>query len=172
MKINKAKHLLYFILFLTLSCSIKNDIVRDEPEYRVIGIKDGDTIEILYNGKSQIIRLAHIDCPEKKQPFGNAAKKYTSNLCFGKNVRIIPTGKKDRYKRLIAEVYVGSRCVNKALVKAGMAWHYTKYSDDTEYAQLEKKARQKRVGLWSDQNPVAPWIWRTIRKSTTPTGRK
>ena len=34
---------------------------------KVIGIKDGDTIEILYNGRPLAVRLAHIDCPELRK---------------------------------------------------------------------------------------------------------
>lgn len=43
---------------------------------KVIGISDGDTMEILYQNTPIKIRLAHIDCPEKRgsQPYGNNAK--------------------------------------------------------------------------------------------------
>jgi endonuclease YncB( thermonuclease family) len=47
--------------------------------------------------------LAHIDCPEGKQAFGTQAKKFTSELAFGKDVKIMPTDK-DRYGRTVAVV--------------------------------------------------------------------
>ena len=67
---------------------------------KVIGIKDGDTIEILYNGKPLTVRLAHIDCPEirKSQPFGRAAKEYVSDQCFGHQVNIKHNNEYDRNK--------------------------------------------------------------------------
>ena len=37
---------------------------------KVTAVKDGDTIEMLVNGKPLRIRLYGIDCPEKGQPFG------------------------------------------------------------------------------------------------------
>jgi endonuclease YncB( thermonuclease family) len=127
----------------------------------VISIKDGDTIEILLNGKPQRIRLAHIDCPEKNQPFGTKAKLFTSAKCFGQTVTLAHNHQYDRNKRLIAEVILANGdTLNRELVKAGLAWHYKKYSADRVYSLLEKKARMAKKGLWVEREPVAPWLWR------------
>ncbi len=129
--------------------------------YKVIGIKDGDTFVVLINGKEQVVRLAHIDCPEKKQPFGNKAKEFVSQQSFGKQVSLVHGYKFDRNRRLIAEVILADgRNLNKELVKNGLAWHFKKYSDDKVYAALEQKARKEKAGLWKDRNAVAPWEWR------------
>ena len=127
---------------------------------KVVSIKDGDTIEVLYDGKAVRVRLAHVDCPEKGQPYGSNAKTFASDLCFGKVVRVEQTDDPDRYGRLIAEVFSGDRCLNKELVKAGLAWHFLKYSSDGEYARLEREARSGEIGLWSDPHRIAPWDWR------------
>ena len=64
-----------------------SNVTSNETDgYKVIGIKDGDTFVVLIDGKELVIRLEHIDCPEKKQPFGTKAKQFASDLCFGKNV--------------------------------------------------------------------------------------
>jgi endonuclease YncB( thermonuclease family) len=127
---------------------------------KVIGVTDGDTIVVLTEDKQQVkIRLEGIDCPEMKQDFGTKAKQATSDLCFGKQVSIHKSGV-DRYGRTLAYVYVGDTCINKELLKLGMAWHFKKYNGDQELAQLEILAREKKVGLWSQQDPVAPWEWR------------
>ena len=129
--------------------------------YKVIGIKDGDTFVVLIDGKEQVVRLEHIDCPEKKQPFGTKAKQFASDLCFGKNVLLNHNNKYDRSKRLIAEVIlINGININKELVSNGFAWHFKKYSDNQEYAELEVKARNTQVGIWSEPNPTAPWDWR------------
>jgi len=136
--------------------------------YKVIGVKDGDTIVLLMNGKEQTIRFAHIDCPEKKQPFGTKAKQFVSNACFGKYVtlEINPKNKYDRNKRLIAEVILkNGKNLNKELVKNGLAWHFKKYSDSKVYDQLEKNARKNKFGIWSEPNPIAPWNWRKGKKN-------
>src|SRR5688572_15557402 len=70
---------------------------------RVVAILDGDTIEVLHTGKAERIRLAGIDCPEKKQPFGQRAKQASSTLSFGRNVTVHSAGK-DRYGRTLGTV--------------------------------------------------------------------
>lgn len=133
--------------------------------YKVIGIKDGDTVSILMDGKEKTVRLAHIDCPEKKQPFGTKAKEAISELCFGKFVTLVGDGKTDRNGRSIAELILPNGVnVNKALVKMGLAWHFKKYSKDDSYTKLEIAARNKKAGLWKDKNPIAPWNWRKMTK--------
>lgn len=128
---------------------------------KVTGIKDGDTFEILLDRKPEVVRLAHIDCPERGQPFGKAAKQFASDLCFGKDVVVKEVGRRDRYGRMIATVSLSNgTVVNKELVRVGLAWHFTRYSSDTAYALLERQARTQRSGLWSDSLAVAPWDWR------------
>lgn len=143
-------------------------IFSQNKSYKVIGVKDGDTVEILMDGKPQVVRLSHIDCPEKKQPFGNNAKQFASDLCFGKKVKLSTGWKKDRNKRLLAEIILSNgKNLNKELVKNGFAWHYKKYSKDNSYDDLEKQARKLKVGLWTDKSPTAPWEWRRSRKKSS-----
>ncbi|MCD0479097.1 thermonuclease family protein [Chryseobacterium sp. LC2016-29] len=146
-------------------------IFSQNKSYKVIGVKDGDTVEILMDGKPQVVRLSHIDCPEKKQPFGNNAKQFASDLCFGKKVKLSTGWKKDRNKRLLAEIILSNgKNLNKELVKNGFAWHYKKYSKDNSYDDLEKQAKKQKLGLWNDKMPTAPWEWRKSRKkSSKPT---
>ncbi|MBB5334241.1 thermonuclease family protein [Chryseobacterium koreense] len=131
---------------------------------KIIGVKDGDTVEGLYYELPMNIRLEHIDAPEKKQSFGTKAKEKLSDLCFGKMVTIISKGKNGNYDsrgRIIAEIFLEDGTnVNKEMVKAGLAWHFKKYSSDAEYARLEDVARSKKLGLWSDPNSVSPWSFR------------
>ncbi len=132
---------------------------------KVIGIKDGDTFEILYDGQPERVRLADIDCPEKSQPFGNNAKQFASNLCFNKTVTVTCAAKRDRYGRLIGTVVTEDGTnVNEALVKQGFAWHYLDYSDNEEYTGMETAAREKQLGLWADKDPTPPWDWRRTKR--------
>ncbi|MCX2574070.1 thermonuclease family protein [Pedobacter sandarakinus] len=129
---------------------------------KVIRIIDGDTMEVLYDDTPVRIRLAHIDCPEKrgKQPFGNHAKQALSDLCF-KQLVTVHGEKYDRYRRLIAVIINNKKqIVNQELVKQGMAWHFKRYSTAVIYDQLEAEARKNSVGLWQDPNPIPPWDWR------------
>ncbi len=134
-------------------------------EGKVIGIKDGDTFEVLYDGQPEKVRLAEIDCPEKSQPFGKNAKQYASDLCFGKTVKVSSTGKRDRYGRVVGTIVTqDGRNVNEELVKAGLAWHYKQYSKSKTLDGIEEQARKKKLGLWADKDPEAPWEWRKARR--------
>ena len=132
----------------------------------VIGIKDGDTVEVLHNNQSTVVRLEHIDCPEKKQPYATQAKQFVSDNCFGKNVKIWHNNKHDRYQRLLALiVFNDSVVLNKALVQAGLAWHYTKYSTDQTYQDLQNEAEAQKRGFWILPNPTPPWEKRDSAKT-------
>lgn len=133
---------------------------------KVIGIKDGDTFEVLYDGQPERVRLADIDCPEKSQPFGNNAKQFASDLCFNKTVTVTCAAKRDRYGRLVGTVVTKDGInINEALVKQGFAWHYLDYSDREEYTDMEATARKKQLGLWADKDPTPPWDWRRVRRN-------
>jgi len=152
-------------LFLIAACESRKSEESNEivESYKVVGVKDGDTYVLLKDKKTITIRLGDIDCPEirKGQPYGKAAKQFASDLCFGKNVRLLTENKSAGWGRIVGWIYVNDTiCVNKELVKAGLAWQYDRYSENTEYAILEKEAQKGKIGLWADLNPIPPWEWR------------
>lgn len=131
---------------------------------KVVKVADGDTITILNAKSEQIrIRLSGIDCPEKSQAYGQKAKEFTAKLCAGKQVKVIFQSK-DRYGRVLGIVIVDGINVNKELLRSGYAWHYKYFDKTKEYAELEAKARRKKIGLWQENNPIAPWEFRKIKK--------
>ncbi len=134
-------------------------------EGKVVGIKDGDTFEILRNGQPENVRLSDIDSPESAQPFGKAAKKYASHLCFGKTVRVEPKKKRDRYGRILGTIYIDDTTnINAQMIAAGYAWRY-KYSRNKKYAAYQQAARESRLGLWADdKTAIDPWLWRKEHK--------
>ena len=164
--------LLIFSLFISLSCSHSR---RNSSNFlnknrqlitgKVIKIADGDTFTILlqHDNFKVRVRLVSIDCPEKKQPFSKKAKQFLSQLIFEKKVKVY-YHKKDRYGRVLGEVYIGNINVNEEMLKAGYAWHFKKYSKDKHLAELETLARKQKKGLWADPNPIPPWEWRKRKK--------
>lgn len=111
----------------------------------VIGISDGDTITVLKEKTPVKIRLYGIDCPEKGQSFSKRAKQFTSKMVFKKQVEIKPVTK-GRYGRTVAWVYVGGKSFCEELLKAGLAWHYKKYSTDQAWLYWRVKPARKRWG--------------------------
>ncbi len=132
---------------------------------KVVAITDGDTFKLLTQDSTLIrVRLANIDCPERKQAFSKRAKQFVSEAIFSKTVTLEVLSK-DRYGRFIANVfYDDRRNLSKALLKAGLAWHYIKYSNDDSLQALEDKARTDQKGLWADAHAIAPWQWRSRKK--------
>ena len=77
----------------------------------------------------------------------------------------------DRYGRFVADVLLpDGKSLNRELVRAGLAWHYVRYSNDVTLARLESDARASRRGLWADTRPVPPWEFR--KQSVVTPGRK
>ena len=83
-----------------------------------------------------------IDAPERRQAYGRKAKQALSSKVYRKQVEVTYSGK-DRYGRIIGEIHLGERWINKELVAEGWAWHYKKYSSDKELAAAEVQARKK-----------------------------
>ena len=141
---------------------------------KVIAIADGDTITVLQNKTQYKIRLYGIDTPEKAQDFGKRAKQFTSDLVYGKDVKVIQEDI-DRYGRIVGMVYVDDICVNEAIVKNGFAWVYQKYCSKPicqKWLELEKEARSNRSGLWRHDNPVPPWDFRRGKTNESQTESK
>ena len=46
------------------------------------------------------------------------------------------------------------------MLKAGMAWHFSKYDDTLEYEEAEENSRIRKIGLWADPQRIAPWDFR------------
>lgn len=152
---------MHVLLVPLLSILLGTPVGAGESSHRVVGVIDGDTIEVLHNQHPQRIRLHGIDCPEKVQAFGNKAKQAASALMFGKDVTLQTYGK-DRYGRTIADVLLADGTnVNQELVKHGWCWWYRKYApNNARLEQLEREAKDAQIGLWADPKPVPPWEWR------------
>lgn len=130
---------------------------------KAVSIADGDTITVLRNGNEQVkIRVYGIDTPERSQAFGRRAKQFTASMVGNKVVEIEAIDQ-DRYGRTVGRVFVGGRELSEELVRAGMAWVYTKYCaipDCSMWVQAEAEARASGVGLWSDPSAAPPWEYR------------
>lgn len=82
-----------------------------------------------------------------------------ATVCAGQQAEIRPSSR-DRYGRTVARVLCAGTDANAAMVRAGMAWAYTRYLTDPQIPAMEIVARRERIGLWADADPVPPWIWR------------
>lgn len=141
----------------------------------VVSVGDGDTIRVLTGNKTVTVRLACIDAPEMKQsPWGQQSSARLKQLLpVGQSVTLRPV-ETDKYKRLVAEIYVENRSVNVNMVQEGQAVVYRQYlkscpQSNDSLLQAENYAKQKRLAFWSQANPVMPWDFRhrTAQKKTS-----
>ena len=160
MTINKAiLNVLRIFTVLVISFSV-SAVANELVEGRVVGVHDGDTVTFLVAGNHQIkVRLAQIDAPELDQAFGQQSKQSLSALVFNKTVKV-EKETTDKYGRTVGTLFIGDVDANKEQIKLGMAWVYQKYLHDQSLLSLEEAARQYKVGLWADANPMAPWDYR------------
>lgn len=130
----------------------------------VIRVIDGDTLIILADGNSQVkVRLSEIDAPEQGQAFGQKSKQTLITICAGKEA-ILRATKKDKYGRTLARVFCDDIDANSTMIGLGMAWVYNQYAKDASLYVLQDTAKADRVGLWVDDNPVPPWVYRAQKR--------
>jgi endonuclease YncB( thermonuclease family) len=162
-------------VFAATSCSAapdpapKSETASHRIEGRVIGVADGDTLTLLVDREQIRIRLAQIDAPEFNQPYGTRAKRALSALAFRKWARVEVVDI-DRYGRSVGEVFIDGIDVNRAMVREGHAWAYTKYLYTPEIIELEDAARAANKGLWAlpEGQREPPWIWRHAPRLPQP----
>lgn len=130
---------------------------------QVAKVIDGDTIEVLVNGKKEKVRVIGINTPETVDPrrpvecFGKEASSYAKSLFSDKTVKLEsdPTqADRDKYGRLLRYVFLPDGTdFGLTMIKEGYAYEYTydipyKYQD--EYKIAQKEAESLKKGLWSD----------------------
>lgn len=167
MRINPFwKHALFRLsLFFSFLLSAPHPAYNQTPTlplYQVVRVVDGDTV-ILSDGNIQFtLRIAGLDAPEKKQPYGQEAKKFLNDLIMGHPVKVQPLRRGiDPYGRSLGHLYIGPQDVGVALIQAGLSFYYRpgcvdypvnkkKYDYDPRiYVEAEIKAHKKRQGMWS-----------------------
>lgn len=151
------------LLLVVLFVGIAGAAAADPRAGRVVDVLDGDTINIVSNGKSDRIRLAGIDAPEIGQPGGAEATRALRSLVENQIVTL-RIKERGRYGRLIARVMVHGIDTSVALLMDGHAWHYKRYDQDAELAAIEAYAKHKRLGLWAENGVTPPWQWRKERR--------
>jgi micrococcal nuclease len=144
----------------------------------VVSVGDGDTIRVRTGNKTVTVRLACIDAPEMKQnPWGQQSSARLKQLLpVGQAITLRPV-ETDKYKRLVAEIYVGNRSINVNMVQEGQAIVYRQYlkgcpQSKDSLLQGENTAKQQRLAFWSQANPVMPWDFRhkaAQRATSVPT---
>ena len=152
MKLKIALYILCCASFVAHSGEVIKGIITN--------VIDGNTIEIS-TGDHEIYKvLLHgIDSPEPGQNYAEQAKSLLSKLLYNKSVTILVHGK-DRLGIRLGEILIdGASDPRHELIKEGLAWTSEK-EPIVELESLKEHARSKGKGLWKEENPIPPWIFR------------
>ncbi|MEJ7806288.1 MAG: thermonuclease family protein [Telluria sp.] len=150
----------WFVILAAVVSAPASQAAANGAPYRVVGISDGDTLTALSADRERLrCRLYGIDAPEKRQAFGQASKLSLAELSFGRTAQIDIVGR-DRYGRALCKIAVAGVDVNKEQIARGMAWMYRRYANERSYSDAEQRAQARRVGIWIEAQPVAPWEFR------------
>lgn len=149
---------------VVLACLVVASHARADFDGEVVGVLDGDTVDVLVATKPIRVRLANIDAPEKAQAYGARSRQALADLVFRRVVHVQEHGA-DRYGRAIGDITADGRSINRTMIALGMAWAYRKYLTDSTLLDVEASARAGRVGLWADPQPVPPWEWRRAKRA-------
>jgi micrococcal nuclease len=139
-----------------LALCIPQNTVRETG--LVVGVVDGDTIDVQIGDQVQRVRYIGMDTPEQDEALYQEAAAYNQSMVLSKTVTLVKdTSDVDSFNRLLRYVVVENTFVNQALVELGYA-EASAYAPDTacvsafEAAQVQ--AQTAKAGLWLS-TPVA-----------------
>lgn len=143
---------------------------------RVVHVQDGDSVVVQQNEHRVVVRLAGIDAPELSQAYGREAREQLT-ACSSGRVVVVETQGTDRHGRVLGILEANHVDCGLAQLRAGLAWHYRSYADEQslerrhQYTTAEREARQRRLGLWQQADPLPPWRFRHGRADTEQASR-
>jgi micrococcal nuclease len=157
------KKIVVFALYLVSIPSFS----QDELSGKVVQVLDGNTIEIsTSSNESYTVVLAGIDCPELNQEYGDKAKRFLEKLLANEEVEFEIQGK-DRKGNYLAVVTIKGEDPRISLLKEGLAWTAER-NPDPELENYRIKAVENSKGLWKDEDPTPPWIFRRQQTMLQP----
>ena len=166
--IHLAVGVVILLLLATIRYSqpLKNHATQEVGTYAVAQFDDGDTLIVDMNGVEEKVRFIGVDTPETKHPrqpiqcFGHEASAFTKNTIGDQPVRLVAdplNTNRDRYDRLLRYVYLpDGTLLNAELIRQGYGFAYTgfPFEKKQEFAELEKQARVKGIGVWQHCSPT------------------
>ncbi len=137
---------------------------------QVVGNHDGDTLTLSTLARGTFpVRLSGADTPETGQAYWRSARTALRQLAAGSAVTVT-CYKRDRYDREVCHAAAQGRDLGEDLIAAGHAWYARAYAAELSathqhaYDLAEHPAQARRLGLWAEPDPMAPWVCRKLRR--------
>lgn len=117
------------------------------PYETVYKIADGDTVII--EPHKQTIRLFGINSPETDQCYGKEASERLSELLSKKKIQL-KDPLVDKFRRIVALVYVDGKLINEIMIREGFAAYEAKPgSEQAVMKSAHEYAKANKIGIYS-----------------------
>ncbi len=132
---------------------------------RVVAVADGDTLNLLAEGRQYTIRIAGIDAPERYQAWNEQSKLNLSRLSLNQTA-VADCPRIDTHRTMVCKLTVNAVDMGLEQVKDGMAWWAKDLArdlspeDQSACQNAQLMAQLMRRGLWRDTKPIPPWAFR------------
>lgn len=165
------------VILVSLAAGLSNPAGAGDRQLpgRVIRVIDGDSLVLDVRGSHVGVELAGIDAPELNQPWGQNAAARLQHLLTGAFV-VVAVQEDGGARDLAGTISFKGQDVAYGLVYDGLAWSTRRHDDEPThtitpeprppahpYTAAEDMARLSARGLWSDPQPIPPWVWRQRR---------
>ena len=117
------KQQMIFVALIILACVLVYAGTRDQPALEsalVTYVYDGDTIVVLMDGKEFDVRFSGVDAPERGTPEGERVYTIIKLAIDDGEVGLECYGK-DKYDRMLCDVYFGQGNLGDWMVDRGLA---------------------------------------------------
>lgn len=137
-------------------------LLTASPALADVMVTDGDSLDLA----GERVRLFGIDAPEHAQtcsdgwPAGVEATAYLVKLVDGRKVECHLV-ERDRYGRAVSVCYADGDDLSAAMVSAGMALAFVRFS--RQYVDAERRAAAAGRGLHA-HDCVPAWEWRARKR--------
>lgn len=124
----------------------------------VCKVYDGDTFTMC---SGERVRLADVDAPELKQPYGYQSRDFLKSVVAGKDVLLTCKGKS--FDRRVCAASVDGLDLGSIMVRSGFAYDSPKYSRG-RYNPDQQQAARQGAGVWQQPDGgQRPWDFRKQR---------
>ena len=147
-------------------------LLGTDVSVQVLQVVDGDTfVGKTFDGYIGRFRLRQIDAPEFGQPYAMEARRALETLLDGDDRDVIVfLWEVDSWGRYVVDtvtrdsIFTNLTHVQMELVSRGLAWAFGGFGAKTALQEAMDSAKQQKLGLWGDSNPVEPWIYRREKR--------
>lgn len=124
----------------------------------VTGVPSADVLEVPLSGVTIKVELWGVIALKPGQYYADKALSYLKARCLGQTVTVRVMENTGYDSRIGYVTLPDGRKINQELVKYGYAWWSRgEAPSDTYLKRYFEEAQRKRLGIWSQPNPIPPW---------------